>query len=152
MAQPTDDSAIGTIETEIALLMRRAEATRRATPVAPHRALDRAAYVILRYLTDHGPGNVSAIADALSLDGSTVTRQVTALQRAGLVSRQPDPHDGRGTVVSPTGVGRTRVAAVRAARRDLYQQVLADWSAGDRSTLADLLHRLNVSIDAFVRR
>lgn len=146
------DPAIGTIETEIALLIRRAEASRRATPMAPHRALDRAAYVILRHLTDQGPTNVSAIADALSLDGSTVTRQVTALQRAGLVSRQPDPHDGRGTLVSPTASGRTRFAAVRAARRELYQRILADWSDGDRTALADLLHRLNAAIDDFVRR
>ena len=33
------------------------------------------------------PQNVSAIADRLNLDGSTVTRQVTALQQDGLVER-----------------------------------------------------------------
>src|SRR3954449_10470571 len=96
------DAALDTIETQLAYLMRLAEASRRATPLKPHRALDRAAYVILRSLQEQGPQNVSAIADRLNLDGSTVTRQVTALQQYGLVERRPDPRDGRGTVIEPT--------------------------------------------------
>jgi DNA-binding MarR family transcriptional regulator len=143
--------AFGEIETEVARLMRRAEATRRATPVAAHRALDRAAYVILRHLHEAGPQNVSALAAALHLDGSTVTRQVSAMQRDGLVARETDPRDGRGIVVSATAAGLTRMTAVRRARQELYQNILEDWSAADRRTLATLLRRLNDAIDAHAR-
>ncbi len=83
-----DDSALGVIETQVAMLMRLGEATRRSSP-RPHRALDRAAYVILRFLQEAGPQNVSAVATRLNLDGSTVTRQISALHRAGLVVRTP---------------------------------------------------------------
>ena len=86
-----DEAVLGIIETQVAMLMRLGEATRRSTELKPHRALDRAAYVILRLLQEAGPQNVSAVAARLNLDGSTVTRQVTALQRDGLVERQPDP-------------------------------------------------------------
>ncbi|MEU7584836.1 MarR family transcriptional regulator [Micromonospora sp. NPDC049230] len=141
-----DESTLGRIETEVALLMRFGEATRRATGTAEHRVLDRAAYVILRHLADAGPQNVSALAARLNLDGSTVTRQVSALQRDGLISRTPDPSDGRGTVISPTTAGLQRMAAVQAARTRLYGDMLADWTTEDRATLATLLGRLNQAL------
>jgi DNA-binding MarR family transcriptional regulator len=147
-----DDVVLGTIETQIAYLMRLGEASRRATALKPHRALDRAAYVILRHLQQNGPQNVSAIADRLNLDGSTVTRQVTALQQDGLIERRPDPRDGRGTVIEPTETGLKQVDAVRAARRELYDKVLADWTPEDRESLAGTLERLTRSMDAYVRR
>ncbi|MFD2763391.1 MarR family winged helix-turn-helix transcriptional regulator [Micromonospora eburnea] len=147
-----DEATLGRIETEVALLMRLGEATRRATGTAEHRVLDRAAYVILRYLDSAGPQNVSALAARLNLDGSTVTRQVSAMQRDGLITRTPDPADGRGTVVSATLTGRQRMAAVQAARTRLYGDLLAAWSPDDRDSLADLLHRLNEALDARNRR
>ncbi|MEU5944521.1 MarR family winged helix-turn-helix transcriptional regulator [Micromonospora sp. NPDC047465] len=148
----SEDDVLGRIETEVALLMRLGEATRRGTGNAEHRLLDRAAYVILRHLDRAGPQNVSALAARLELDGSTVTRQVSAMQRDGLIVREPDPTDGRGTVVSPTPTGLQRVAAVRAARARLYGTILADWHPDDRRTLAEMLHRLNQSLESRPRR
>ncbi|MEU4401589.1 MarR family winged helix-turn-helix transcriptional regulator [Micromonospora orduensis] len=146
MSADDDETTLGRIETEVALLMRFGEATRRATGTAEHRVLDRAAYVILRHLADAGPQNVSALAARLNLDGSTVTRQVSALQRDGLIVRAPDPTDGRGTVISPTPAGLQRMAAVQAARTRLYGDMLSDWSAEDRASLAALLGRLNQAL------
>ncbi|TDC37363.1 MarR family transcriptional regulator [Micromonospora sp. 15K316] len=141
-----DEVTLGRIETEVAMLMRLGEATRRRTG-AEHRVLDRAAYVILRHLADAGPQNVSALAARLNLDGSTVTRQVSAMQRDGLIVREPDPRDGRGMVVSATPTGLQRMAAVQAARTRLYGDILAGWAPEDRDTLADMLHRLNGALE-----
>jgi DNA-binding MarR family transcriptional regulator len=149
---PADDEALGVIETQVAFLMRLGEASRRSTGLKPHRALDRAAYVILRHLQRDGRLNVSALADRLNLDGSTVTRQVTALQHDGLVERQRDPKDGRGTVIEATETGLKQVDAVRAARRALYDKVLHDWSKAERRDLARTLERLANAIDDYVRR
>ena len=147
-----DDEALGAIETQVASLMRLGEASRRSTGLKPHRALDRAAYVILRHLQRDGRLSVSALADRINLDGSTVTRQVTALQHDGLVERHPDPKDGRGTVIEATATGIKQVDAVRAARRALYDRVLHDWSPTERENLARTLERLANAIDDFVRR
>ncbi|MGC5018284.1 MarR family winged helix-turn-helix transcriptional regulator [Micromonospora sp. DT47] len=147
-----DEITLGRIETEVALLMRLVEATRRATGTAEHRVLDRAAYVILRHLSAAGPQNVSALAARLNLDGSTVTRQVSAMQRDGLIARAPDPADGRGTVISPTAAGLQRMAAVQAARTRLYGDLLADWTGDDRDTLATMLRRLNEALETRSRR
>lgn len=146
-----DDEVLGTIETQVAMLMRLGEATRRSTGLAPHRALDRAAYVILRHLQESGPQNVTTLAERLNLDGSTVTRQVTALANNGLAVRRPDPSDGRGTVIEPTATGLQQVDAVAQARRELYDRILTDWSAQDRQDLAAALERFNASVETFMR-
>ena len=147
----TADDVLGAIETQVALLMRLGEATRRSTGGRAHRALDRAAYVILRRLQADGPLNVSALADALNLDGSTVTRQLTTLENDGLIERRRDPSDGRGTVVEATSKGLTQVDAVSEARRELYRQCLADYSEADREELATTLERFNGALDRFMR-
>jgi DNA-binding MarR family transcriptional regulator len=146
-----DDEVLGTIEMQVALLMRLGEATRRSTDVKPHRALDRAAYVILRRLQQDGSLNVSALAAGLNLDGSTVTRQVTALQKDGLIERRPDPRDGRGTVIEATALGLQQVDTVREARRALYGTVLQDYSGPELRDLAATLERLTAALDAHMR-
>lgn len=150
MADEPDDEVLGTIETQVAMLMRLGEATRRATGLRPHRALDRAAYVILRHLEASGPQNITVLADRLNLDGSTVTRQVTALEKNGLATRRPDPTDGRGTVIDPTAAGLRQVADVARARRALYDRILAGWSEKDRRQLAATLERFNGSVESFM--
>jgi DNA-binding MarR family transcriptional regulator len=147
----SDEVVLGTIETQVARLMRLGEATRRSTDLKPYRALDRAAYVILRQLQQAGPQNVSALATALNLDGSTVTRQVTALQQDGLIERRRDPHDGRGTVIELTPPGVHQVDMVSEARRTLYGTVLRDYSDEERRSLAATLERLNTALDAHMR-
>jgi DNA-binding MarR family transcriptional regulator len=146
-----EDSVIGRIETEVALLMRFAEATRRATPVEAHRSLDRAAYVILRQLEKDGPLNVSVLAAALNLDGSTVTRQVTALQNDGLIERRRDPNDGRGTVIAATALGLEQVDAVRQARRLVYGTVLKDYTPEEKRELAVVLERFTEALAEHMR-
>jgi len=144
------DDALGRIETQVAMLMRLGEATRRSSP-RPHRALDRAAYVILRFLQDAGPQNVSAVATRLNLDGSTVTRQVSALHRDGLVARSADPVDGRGTVIAATEQGLARVDSVSRARQEIYDDVLRDWTARERLELAAVLERLTRDMDSYLK-
>jgi DNA-binding MarR family transcriptional regulator len=145
-----DEAVVGIIETQVAWLMRLGEASRRAT-AAPHRALDRAAYVILRQLQQEGTMNVSALAAALNLDGSTVTRQLTALQQDGLIERQRDPEDGRGTVISATERGLHQVEAVREARRGLYGTVLRHYSPEEKQELATALERFNTALQEHMR-
>jgi len=147
----SDDLVLGTIETQMALLMRLGEATRRSTGGPAHRALDRAAYVILRQLEKDGPLNVSVLAAALNLDGSTVTRQVTALQKDGLIERRRDPKDGRGTVIAATPLGLQQVDAVRQARRVVYGAVLKDYSDADKRELAVVLERFTEALAEHMR-
>jgi len=147
----SDDLVLGTIETQMALLMRLGEGTRPATGGPAHRALHRAADGILRQLEKDGPLNVSVLAAALNLDGSTVTRQVTALQKDGLIERHRDPKDGRGTVIAATPLGLQQVDAVRQARRVVYGAVLKDYSDADKRELAVVLERFTEALAEHMR-
>src|SRR5262249_38679467 len=57
--------------------------------------LERAGHLLLVYLVEHGPRRLGALADAVHSDISTVSRQVSALVKLGLVERRADPDDGR---------------------------------------------------------
>jgi DNA-binding MarR family transcriptional regulator len=147
----SERETVETIETQVALLMRRADATQRADPDAPHRALDRAAYLVLRKLEQDGPQLVGELAKALGLDGSTVTRQVSGLERDGLVKRGRSDADGRAIVVTPTERGLHRMEGVRAARIELYGRILSEWDEQDRADLGRLLSRLNRDMERRTR-
>jgi DNA-binding MarR family transcriptional regulator len=142
------DDALRTIEAQVALLLRLSDRTRRSATRAEGE-LERSAYLVLGVLTAGGATSVNAIAEALRLDPSTVTRQVLAMEQGGYVTRAADPADGRVTVVSATEAGRVAHDRTRAVRAQVYGEVLAAWPEGDRADLARLLTRLNVDIDAW---
>lgn len=145
-------AVLGRIEFEVAQLLRRADRSSvRVRGRASVGALDRAAYLLLRHLAQQGAENVNVLATELGLDASTVTRQVVSLEKAGHVRRSRDPLDGRAVLVEPTDAGLAALADDARARAGLYEHVLAGWSRLDRALLAELLGRLNDSLDAYRR-
>ena len=149
MTAPTQgvDDTVGRIETEVALMLRLSDRNRRRSKLMDG-ALERSAYLALRLLESNGPCTITRIADELRLDGSTVTRQVVAMEEAGHVCRGRDPHDGRLQVISATDEGLDALARTRVARGTVYREVLADWSDDDQATLAEMLPRLNADLDS----
>lgn len=103
--------------------------------------LDRSAYVLLATLAAE-PRRIGELAELLSLDVSTVSRQVHALEEAGLARREPLPGDRRGSLLVATDAGEVAVDAQRRARRELFAELLADTSPAELETVAQLLHRL----------
>jgi DNA-binding MarR family transcriptional regulator len=131
--------AIAGIETELLMLARWLEAVQRRQDYP----MDRAAYLLLRRLDTHGPQRVAELAAALALDGSTVTRQLAALDRAGHIRRSRHPGDARATVVAATSEGRAAMAALRQYRQQRVAGHFADWTASEQRSLNEVLHRLN---------
>ena len=104
-----------------------------------------AAYALLFQLVSDGPKRSSALAEAVCVDPSTVSRQVAELVKAGLVERVPDPADGRASLLVATERGHVVHAARRARRVATFGRIVADWPADDVATLTDLLARFNDS-------
>lgn len=142
-----NNGSVGRIELELAVLLRHAAGARRAID----ERLERSAYLLLSVLTGREPASVNALADRLGLNASTITRQVDAMEREGLVTRVKHPTDGRVTLVEVTDVGVAQFAAERAARRRFYESVTASWSPEDRRDLARLLARLNSDLEGLGR-
>ncbi len=88
-----------------------------------------------------GPLRVKELADALGLDPTTITRHVDDLAQRGLVVRVPDPADRRAVLVQLTSSARSLLDAAEVDRRGRLRSGLCGWSAGDRTTFADLLTR-----------
>jgi DNA-binding MarR family transcriptional regulator len=88
-----------------------------------------------------GPARSGELASRMCADPSTVSRQVAALVRTGLVQRQADPDDGRASVLAPTEAGLARFAEHRSRRAQAMAPAVADWSDEDRATFAQLLRR-----------
>ena len=110
--------------------------------------LERAGYVALAHLVDHGPLRASALALRLGVDVSTASRQAAALETAGLVSRDADPADGRAWLIAPTRLGVETLDHVRTARRSRMAVLLAGWTHDERVTFADLLARFTLDLDS----
>lgn len=110
-----------------------------------------AAFGLLFQLAKDGPRRSSGLAEIACVDPSTVSRQVAQLVSAGLVERQPDPDDGRASILLATPAGHQAFAAKRQQRHQLFHRVMGDWSASDVETLTALLTRFNDDIVATTR-
>jgi DNA-binding MarR family transcriptional regulator len=86
---------------------------------------------------------VAGLAASPGLDGSTVTRQLAALDTRGWVQRSTDPLDARVTVVEATSAGLAAVDDLRRFRQGRIDALLGDWSAAEQAELGRALGRLN---------
>lgn len=109
--------------------------------------LERAAYGLLFCLVQHGPLRTSQLAESLHIEISTVSRQAGALVEHGLIERQADPDDGRATLLAPTAEGFRVFEENRRLRNERLARITADWPAGDREQLTELLGRLSSRIE-----
>ncbi len=139
-----DDDPIGTVETELLSLVRNLDTLGRRSDL--YRQVDRAGYLALRTLDRLGPVSTNALADALHLDASTITRQVTTLVAGGLVERRPNPHDARSSDLAVTAIGRRVMRDVGRARHQVLTRLFGDWSEAERRHLARSLTKLNGSL------
>jgi DNA-binding MarR family transcriptional regulator len=104
-------------------------------------SLDRSSYWLASWLADSESLRLSDLADVLHIDLSTVSRQVQAAERAGLVERRPDSSDGRASRVYLTSAGRHALERVRAVQRAEILAAIADWSPEEQQIFAELMNR-----------
>lgn len=107
----------------------------------PAPGVDHSTYPVLFKLAQ-GPARVSAIAETVSSDVSTVSRQVSQLIDAGLAVRATDPADGRAHLVELTTAGQDAIARSRELRATFFQHVLEEWSPGEVDDFVTALDRL----------
>ncbi|MFD5713642.1 MarR family winged helix-turn-helix transcriptional regulator [Streptomyces pharetrae] len=104
--------------------------------------LDRAAVALLRQIADAEPLRPGELAQRLGVEASHVTRTVPQLEKAGYVSRVPDPDDRRAQRIRLTEEGRRAIDRIREAGARGMQSALAHWSPEDLRQLATLFHRM----------
>lgn len=130
---------IDAIQRELTAFSRRA----RAMASRIHPGLPLVSYTILEHLRDSGGCRGTDLATHFLLDKSTVSRQVSALEKLGLLSRSPDPEDQRGQILHPSAKGTALLEAAGEQRRQAFLDRLDDWSEEETVLFARLLERYN---------
>ena len=135
---PRDD-AIGRVYEELATITRRASVRERAAG-SPLTLVDHGLLALVRAQPGISPAELARV---LGLNRSTTSRQIAALDRAGLLERV----EGRGRVydLRLTPAGATALATSRAAHVTALESRLADWGTDRVDALADLLAEFNAA-------
>jgi DNA-binding MarR family transcriptional regulator len=92
--------------------------------------------------------NPSDLAQSLLLSTGTMTNRVDRLERAGWVTRLPDPEDRRGILVQLTESGLVTVEAAMEALLRTERGLLDGFGVEDQRALANLLRRVVLVLDA----
>ncbi|HEU4566627.1 MAG TPA: MarR family transcriptional regulator [Marmoricola sp.] len=142
-AKQTREETMRALEHEIGVIARRIRRNTDERARLIHPDLAAAAYSLLAAVADDGPCRASTLADTFSLDKGAVSRYLTQLEELGLLSRTPDPADGRASLLEVTDEGRRRLADMLARRRAMIGDRLSSWSDEDLARLAETLGRYN---------
>jgi DNA-binding MarR family transcriptional regulator len=89
-----------------------------------------------------GVVSTSVLAQLLGIDPSTASRNLTGLQRAGLISRRRDAEDGRQTDVRLTPKGKRMAEALNAAALRGFNALIERVPRGERQRLTDAIEIL----------
>lgn len=97
---------------------------------------------VLLTVVREGPIRVSALAETEGLNPTMLSRTITDLVDAGLLSRATDDGDRRAAWVRATGAGERLAARMRRERTDAVNAALAGLSGTDRRLLERALPAL----------
>jgi DNA-binding MarR family transcriptional regulator len=114
----------------------------------PPSGLSLTAAATLATLDRSGPCRLTSLAAREGVTQPAMTQLIARLQGEGLVTRVPDPADGRVVQVAITEEGRAVLSRRRAARAERLTGVLAELSPDERAALAEALPALDVLVGA----
>ena len=98
---------------------------------------------MLGRLDREGPASISDLAAAERMRPQSMAQTVRDLEAAGLVSRRPDPDDGRRAFVELTPAGLELLHATRAQREGWLSEALErELTPAERKTLREALELL----------
>lgn len=102
---------------------------------------------LLDALRDEEALTTGELARRMHVEVPTATVMTQRMEAAGLVTRRPDPTDGRRVRVALTAKGRAAADAVPRILDDTAAQALNDFSPTEREQLVNLLERLASNLD-----
>ena len=104
---------------------------------------------VLGRLDREGPASTSDLAAAERMRPQSMAQTVRDLESAGLVSRRPDPDDGRRALVELTPAGLERLLTIRARREGWLAELFEhEFTAAERETLRAALPLLRRIADS----
>ena len=111
-------------------------------------ALTLAEWRVLAHLALLEEASASRIAAAAAADRAEVSRAVTALEKAGLIERQPDPRNRKRMLLRLTERGAGLHRKVRSKRVGYFEHLLQDLDADERAALDAALAKIARRVEA----
>jgi MarR family transcriptional regulator for hemolysin len=99
-------------------------------------------WMILSTLDERGGAIQRELAEVLGLEGPTVVRHVSQLEKSGLVTREPVPGDLRASRIVLTPNGAERLDRLRQALRTAETQLVDGIDPGELEITIGVLSRL----------
>jgi DNA-binding MarR family transcriptional regulator len=140
MTRPDRRRSVDVIHSELNVFARRV----RALVNRLHPDLSFVAYTLLAHVHATGGCRAVELAGHYALDKSTVSRQVTDLERRGLLERTADADRPGSQVLRVTPAGRQKIEAATGRQRAVLDRRFDDWSEADLATFAEYLRRFNL--------
>lgn len=81
------------------------------------------------------------------IEQPSMAQLLSRMERDGLVTRAPDPADGRASLISLTAQAKAKLPLARAALEDTNDQALAGFGGQDVETLRKLLGRFLANVE-----
>lgn len=132
------------VDFELTRFVRRVRARAMRTLGEIHPRLDYGNFTFLLVICDAEDGiRGSEIAEELGVHKSTASRSVAVLEKLGLVSRIPDPDDGRAHLLVVAPEAQRRVDEYRRRGHDRLMEIFDDWEPEEITSFARSLVRLN---------
>lgn len=103
-------------------------------------------WLVLRSLMPGGDRPQSDLAQAVGVQGPTLTHHLNALEAQGLITRTRDKADRRAHQVALTPEGRTRFLRLRQTAERFDARLRGDLSGQEVDVLRGLLNRLRVNV------
>ncbi len=101
----------------------------------------------LQLIAERGALSTSTLATLLGIDPSTASRNLSGLERSGLIARQKGSDDGRQTDVRLTPRGRRAAQSVGTGATSAFASLLDRVPRADRARVMDALEILVKVLD-----
>lgn len=136
---PNDEELLETIGTAFSKLRRRTG----SVPLGQSVARPDVRRDLLLAVVEESDGllSVNAVAVALGMERTAVSRLVAACVGEGLVERVASQSDGRSITLRLTPLGREALGHSRHQQRQAFDYITRDWAEGERIQFAKLLHK-----------
>ncbi|VXC47117.1 DNA-binding transcriptional regulator, MarR family [Arthrobacter sp. 9V] len=139
MKAPDDEALLETIGTAFSKLRRRTS----SVPLDPPIERTNIQRDLLLAVVEESDGllSVNAVAAALSMDRTAVSRLVARCVSEGLLERVASQTDGRSITLRLASQGHQTLAHSRRQQRQAFDYITKDWEHEERIQFARLLHK-----------
>lgn len=102
---------------------------------------------VLRALAQGGPLSQKELARIARVEQQTMAELLTRMERAGLVEREQNPEDKRGSLTSLSRSAKTRFPKAAQALQEGERQAMAGFSDDEKALFMQFLRRVMKNLD-----